>query len=44
MELMPASLRYKNKADEVHLNEKGYHFLAHLIYERGKLLGMWKAN
>ena len=35
---LPASLRYQNKTDDVHLNEYGYHFLAHILYERAKAL------
>ncbi len=38
---IPPSLRYENEADNVHLNEYGYHFLAHCIYEQGKTLGYW---
>ncbi len=38
---MPVSLRYKNDKNEVHLNENGYHFFAHIIYERGAELGLW---
>ena len=38
---VPASLRYNNEADNVHLNEYGYHFLAHCIHEKGKTLGYW---
>lgn len=37
---VPASLCYQNKYD-IHLNEHGYHFLAHLLYERGKELKFW---
>lgn len=36
---IPSSLRATN--DPVHLNAKGYHCIARLIYERGKLLGYW---
>ena len=36
----PPSLCYKNKPD-VHLNEYGYHFLAHLIFEKGKELKLF---
>lgn len=36
----PPSLCYKNKPD-VHLNEYGYHFLAHLVYEKGKELNFF---
>lgn len=36
----PPSLCYKNKPD-VHLNEYGYHFLAHLVYEKGKELNLF---
>ncbi len=39
--LVPASLRYKNDKGELHLNEYGYHFLAHLVYNRGQSLGLW---
>lgn len=38
---VPPSLRYNNEADNVHLNEYGYHFLAHCIHEKGKTLGYW---
>lgn len=38
---IPPSLRYQNEADNVHLNEYGYHFLANCIYEKGKTLGYW---
>lgn len=34
---IPLSLRI----DSVHLNAKGYHCIAKLVYERGKLLGYW---
>lgn len=34
---IPSSLR----SDSVHLNAKGYHCIAKLVYERGKLLGYW---
>lgn len=37
---VPASLCYQNKYD-IHLNEYGYHFLAHLLYERGQQLKFW---
>lgn len=36
----PPSLCYKNKPD-VHLNEYGYHFLAYLVYEKGKELKLF---
>lgn len=36
---IPSSLRATN--DPVHLNAKGYHCIARLIHERGKLLGYW---
>ena len=39
---VPASLRYGNRADEVHLNKNGYHFMATVVYEQGKTLGYWK--
>ncbi len=39
---IPASLRYQNKPTEIHLNEKGNHFLATCVYEKGKALGYWK--
>ncbi len=39
---IPPALRYQNEADNVHLNEYGYHFLANCIYERGKTLGYWQ--
>ncbi len=39
---VPPALRYNNEPTNVHLNEYGYDFLAHLIYERGKQLGFWK--
>ena len=39
---VPPALRYQNEPSNVHLNEYGYDFLAHLIYERGKELGFWK--
>ena len=39
---IPPSLRYQNEADNVHLNEYGYDFLANCIYEQGKTLGYWK--
>jgi hypothetical protein len=38
---IPPSLRYQNEAGNVHLNEYGYHFLAHCIHEKGKTLGYW---
>ncbi len=37
---LPPSLCYQNKLD-VHLNANGYHYLAHVLFERGKLLGYW---
>ncbi len=39
--LVPASLHYNNDANNVHLNEYGYDFLAHLVYEKGKALGYY---
>ena len=39
---VPASLHYENNAGDVHLNQYGYHFLAHCIYEKGKELGYFK--
>lgn len=36
---IPSSLRADN--DPVHLNAKGYHCIARLTHERGKLLGYW---
>nr|DAK96042.1 MAG TPA: sialate O-acetylesterase [Caudoviricetes sp.] len=36
---IPSSLRATN--DPVHLNAKGYHCIARLTHERGKLLGYW---
>lgn len=36
---IPASLHNENNASDVHLNQYGYHFLAHCIYEKGKELG-----
>ncbi len=39
--LVPASLRHQNKKNEIHFNENGYHFLAHLVYERGHALKFW---
>jgi len=37
---VPASLCYQNNYN-IHLNEYGYHFLAHLLYERGSELKFW---
>lgn len=37
---VPPSLLYRNRPD-VHLNAKGYDFLAKLIFRQGQLLGYW---
>ncbi len=37
---VPASLCYNNTPD-VHLNANGYHYLAHVLYDRGTQLGFW---
>ena len=39
---VPASLHYNNDPSNVHLNQYGYHFLAHCVYEKGKALGYFK--
>lgn len=39
---VPASLRYGNAADQVHLNRYGYHYMATVVYEQGKTLGYWQ--
>ena len=42
--LVPASLHRNNDVDDVHLNEYGNHFLAALVYERGKALGFFEGK
>lgn len=37
---VPPSLLYRNRPD-VHLNEKGYDFLAKLVFRQGRLLEYW---
>lgn len=39
---LPTSLRYQNQTGDVHLNEYGYDFLAHCVYDKGKELGYFK--
>ena len=39
---LPTSLRYQNQTGDVHLNEYGYDFLAHCVYDKGKKLGYFK--
>ena len=39
---VPASLHYNNDVSNIHLNQYGYHFLAHCVYEKGKALGYFK--
>ena len=39
---LPTSFRYLNQTGDVHLNEYGYDFLAHCVYNKGKELGYFK--